>query len=329
MSGLSFLHKLVAKTGIISLILILTSSCYALRQVASHSELMRNAQDIEPLLARNDEMAMKIRFILEVKKFAEERLGLAKTQNYTRYLDLKGVPINYSLYVCKPDSFEILSWSYPIVGKFNYRGYFDPEEAKREKKRFESEGYDVALYPNLAYSTLGYFRDPILSTMLEHPRHELADLIIHELVHSTVYSSKSSDFNESLASFIAAKGSLEFLKERYPDEVEAAIRSTKQSEQKEKLIGELHDILDVLYKSKLSKEKKLEMKAVVLEHYKKLLNYRSLNNAVILAGLTYNDNDLYEPIFKKLGWKEFVELTKKAAVTDNPKKYLSAYQNER
>lgn len=290
---------------------------------------MSRSQDIDQLDTKNNETRQKIAFIQQVKQFAEEKLYLSKTYNYTRYIDLCGKPLSYVIYACKKDSFDLLTWNFPIIGKLNYKGFFSKDDALNEKKKLEELGYDTAIYHVSAYSTLGYFRDPILSSMLELSKHELANLVIHENVHATIYSKTSSDFNESLASFIADKGTLEFLKAMYPEELETAIKEEHKRNKRGKIIAELFNVLNALYKSKIAKETKLIRKKEIINQYKTELGGKEINNASIMASLTYHEPDIYDPLLKTHGWQKFIEICKAAKDMENPKEYLKSLAENR
>ncbi len=162
-----------------------------------------------------DEMKEKLQLIEEVRTYLGDSLGLNQTENYTTFYDQKDKPILWVL-TASPE-FEIISheWEFPILGKFPYKGFFDFAAAEKEEKEMQSKGYDTEIDEVNAWSTLGWFKDPILSSMLKRSPARLAELIIHESTHATLYVKDSADFNENLASFIGVKGAEKFIAQTY------------------------------------------------------------------------------------------------------------------
>jgi len=156
----------------------------------------------------------KIRFIQEVKRYGEKRLGLTATSNYTTFVEVKG-PILYVVSASEKDRLKPYSWSFPVIGQVAYKSFFTREEAVNEKTDLDSKGYDTHTQRAGAYSTLGWLKDPILSSMLEWDHAPLANLVLHEMTHGTVYIKGHTDFNEQAATFIGNQGSINFLTEKY------------------------------------------------------------------------------------------------------------------
>ena len=153
----------------------------------------------------------KLELIQAIREFAQREIGLKPSQNYTTYVDIGRGPVSWNLIVCPQDRLEPLEWWYPIVGSVPYRGYFDRVTAEKARDEYIAEGYDTYLRPVGAYSTLGWFSDPVVSPMLRYSEGDLADLIIHELTHATVWVKGDVAFNEGLASFVGEAGALMWL----------------------------------------------------------------------------------------------------------------------
>jgi len=128
----------------------------------------------------------KVHFIQEVKQYGEERIGLRKTKSYSKFFEKKG-PVLHVITACEKDRLQPHSWHFPISGKVDYKGFFTRESALKEKRFLEEKGYDTFVQGVVAYSTLGCLRDPIFSSMLEFQDATLANLILHEMTHATVY----------------------------------------------------------------------------------------------------------------------------------------------
>lgn len=191
---------------------------YGLRQARGQLHIVWNAEPVADYLAdpdAPDTLKAKLRFIEEVRRFAVDSLGLSDTKNYRTLYDQQGKPVMWVVTASEPFALKPKLWDFPVIGEVPYKGYFDEALALRERSALEHDGYDVRIQNPGAWSTLGWFRDPILSGMLEHDEGNLASLIIHELVHSTIFVKDSVEFNENLASFIGDRGAELFLKSRY------------------------------------------------------------------------------------------------------------------
>ena len=176
--------------------------------------LLWRAKPIDAVLqgdARSPDQRAKLELIQAIREFAQREIGLNPSENYTAYVDIGRGPVSWSLVVCPTDRLEPLEWWYPIVGSVPYRGYFDRATAEKARDEYTAEGYDTYLRPVGAYSTLGWFSDPVVSPMLRYSEGDLADLIIHELTHATVWVKGDVAFNEGLASFVGEAGALMWL----------------------------------------------------------------------------------------------------------------------
>ena len=191
---------------------------YGLGQAQGQLQILWRAQPIEQVLADPgfpDSLKEALRLVPEIKKFAVDQLGLAPNDNYTTVYNQQGQEILWVVTACEPYRFAPLMWSFPLVGSFTYKGFFDHGKAVQLAKELQQEGYDVELRPVSGWSTLGWFNDPILSNMLADPPGELAATIIHELTHGTIFVPDSMTFNENLATFIGNQGALAFLQRQY------------------------------------------------------------------------------------------------------------------
>lgn len=274
--------------------------------------------------------------IAPIKKFGESQ-GLKPTTNYTEYVKLDRPAAVWVVSACEPLEFKSRVWHFPIVGSFPYLGWFDLNQAKDFAKDLRADGLDVDVRGAAAYSTLGWFRDAILSTMLgegDQALGELANVVIHESVHATVYISGQAYFNESLASFVADR-----LSEVYLDSRPQAVPATKEEldvhaaafklsafdehpaapgaqmisrerlaylqgmadgEVRRKKLHEAYEQLKALYASRKTPETKLEEKKVILDRLKADLGIkRDINNATLIQYATYNTGS---PEFEAL-WK--------------------------
>ncbi|MCB0483387.1 MAG: aminopeptidase [Flavobacteriales bacterium] len=163
------------------------------------------------------EYRQKLQLVGEIKKFGRDSLGLAATDNYTTFYDQKDKPVLWVLSASAPYSFTAHTWWFPIVGRVGYKGFFDYEKGLAEERQLTAEGLDTDLGEVSAWSTLGWFKDPILSSMLSKSEGEMARLLLHEMTHTTIYFDSDADFNENFATLIGDVGAERFLSYYFGD----------------------------------------------------------------------------------------------------------------
>jgi len=209
-----------------------------------------------------DSLKARIETIQKAREFAIHDLGLKDTDNYTTYYDQQGEPSLWNVTACNPFAFEPKTWWFPIVGEVPYKGYFDKQKAIEVADQLKADGWEVRVRSVGGWSTLGWFRDPVLSTMLERSEGELAELIIHELTHSTVFVKDQVTFNENLASFVGEQGARLFLRAQYGDsaaQLQAYLTADADSRRFTAYILQSTRRLDSLYRT-FTSEMPLEMK---------------------------------------------------------------------
>jgi predicted aminopeptidase len=166
----------------------------------------------------------QLEYIGAVRRFAVDSLGLRDTRNYTTYYDQQGKPLLWVLTASEAFRIKPYLWSFPVVGNVSYKGFFQKTAGEHEAHLLEESGYDIDYGEVGAWSTLGWFRDPILSGMLRRGEGRLAELIIHEMTHATLYVPGQVDFNENLASFIGEQGARRFLRSHFGEEATETVR---------------------------------------------------------------------------------------------------------
>lgn len=191
---------------------------YGIGQLVGQIKVLNAAQPIEEVLADQaipDSLKVKLRQVQEIKNFAVREIGLNGTDNYTSVVNQKGKPILWVITAAQPYSMEDYTWTFPLLGEVGYKGFFDLDIAKREAKILKEEGFDVGVREVTAWSTLGFFNDPILTNFLNRSEGDLASLIIHEMTHGTMFIKDSLEFNENLANFIGDEGARRFMEFKY------------------------------------------------------------------------------------------------------------------
>ncbi len=191
---------------------------YGIGQTRGQIKIIQKSKPIEEVLKNEafpDSLKQKIKIIQAIRKFAIDSIGLTDSDNYTTFYDQKNKTILWNLSACRPYSFTPKTWNFPFVGSFPYKGFFDLEKAKKEQDKLKQENFDTRIRAVGGWSTLGWFSDPILSNMLNRSEGKLANLIVHELTHSSLFVKDNIEFNENLASFIGERGAIQFLQPKY------------------------------------------------------------------------------------------------------------------
>jgi predicted aminopeptidase len=209
--------------GLLGVILLLITFywdlvSYGVRQGKGQLNIVWNARPVEEFLnspSFPDSLKAKLKLIGNIREYAIDSLGLKDTKNYKTLYDQKGEEIMWVVTASEPFKLKPKEWKFPILGAVPYKGFFQKEKAIALKNELEKQGFDVSIRNPGGWSTLGWFTDPILSKMLERSEGDLANLIIHEMSHATIFVKDSIDFNENLASFIGDRGSENFLISKY------------------------------------------------------------------------------------------------------------------
>jgi predicted aminopeptidase len=276
----------IIKRSLLALLLIIVALViiywelvvYGFRQGKGQFTIIWNARPVEEVLKDPvipDSIKTKLYLIERVRKYAIDSLGLKDTENYKTLYDQKGEEIMWVVTACEPFRFKPKEWKFPILGAVPYKGFFIKEKAIELRNELEKEGWDTSIRNPGGWSTLGWFTDPILSGMLERSEGDLANLIIHEMVHATIFVKDSIDFNENLATFIGDRGTEKFLlttygeqSKEYADYVQLDVDFTRYSNHM--LRGT--ELLDSLYNTMKDSDPVEEKKKLKTEAIRKVVN---------------------------------------------------------
>jgi predicted aminopeptidase len=298
------------------------SGCYTLKQGAAMLGYLGKARPVETLLSgASDADAEFARRVADIRSFALEDLGLRMTTNYTKYVDIDRDYLAAVVSASADDSFARHEWWFPLVGSVPYKGFFNPDDARRERAKLEKKGLDVWVRGVDAFSTLGWFSDPLYSYMKDYPVHRLADLIIHESLHATVYLKNQAQFNEELAEFVGSEGARLYIEKTFgkdSDESRSIAASDGDSAAFLSFIRGLIADLELLYVRDIPREEKLHEKAEIIraaktrftETYDAVFqsdNYRGfsdlpINNAYLeLYRLYYEEDGYFRDLYLRAG----------------------------
>ncbi len=320
------------KIIILSLNVLFLSSCqlgHLVHVSYNHLSLLCSTEDLEAVLKSDrltTEQKNKLRLTQEVKQFAYDKLKLKKSDNYSKYVDLKRKYVTYNVTASEKWKFEPYLWGFPIIGKAPYKGYFNEQMAKDEASALDQNNYDTSVRGVSAYSTLGYFTDPLLSSMLNYSEYNLANTIIHELTHTTLFIKDNINFNERLAVFVANKGTEMFYLQK-EGEKSPTLENVRLENEDDKLFSvfitaEIDSLkkwysdfdhsknLPASEKESLRKERLSQIKINFNKNLKSQLKSRSyervfskqLNNADLIDYNTYMKSlDVFEKVYQKNG----------------------------
>lgn len=278
------------------------AGCYYLQAAQGQLALSRARQPIETIVAdpaTPDTLRQRLQLVDEARAFAHTALGLPDNGSYRSFVDLQRDYVVVNVFAAPALSLQAKRWCYPFVGCLAYRGYFDAADASRYAARLAQRGLDVTIRNVPAYSTLGRFEDPVLSTMLARDDAGLVSLLFHELAHQLFYVDGDTAFNESFASFVASEGLRRWNAARAieaPASDNAAV--TLMNQRREALIAAMasaRERLQEIYAGPAGEQEKLEQKARVFVWLERAWRANGAtsrppsNNADFLPSSLYSD----------------------------------------
>lgn len=290
---------------------------YYAQSVNGHLDLMARRQSIAQLLTQADtpdNLRQRLELVSQIRTFASAPLALPDNRSYRSYAALGREAMVWSLVATPEFSIAPQQWCYLVIGCASYRGYFQRSQAQQHADRLQAEGLDVTVEPVPAYSTLGWFNDPVPSTVIDWPEPRLAGLIFHELAHQQLYVAGDSAFNESFANAVEQSGVRRWLEKTADSQQMAQWRRTQERERAfVALLLQSRTGLETLYASNVSAGQMRERKGVIFAQlrtrYAQLKRQwggyagydrwfsRPLNNARLASIATYEQ---WLPAFNRL-----------------------------
>lgn len=213
------LANLVRRTlPLVALLPLILCQCSTLQfytqALKGQREILRQARPIPKVLAEPDldpKLRSRLEVVQELRQFAKNQLALPSEGQYDRYTDLKRKHVVWVVFAAPEFSLKAHTWRYPLLGPLAYRGFFSEPPAQALATQLRDQGKDVFVSGVTAYSTLGWFSDPVLNTFVHQPDRDLAELIFHELTHQVIYFRGDTDFNEALATAVGRYGARTWL----------------------------------------------------------------------------------------------------------------------
>jgi predicted aminopeptidase len=321
--------KAIYKTvGIISasIILVGCSAGFIVESAYEQSKILLNRKPIDKVVADQDtpaELRQKLVLVQKARSYAES-IGLNPGGSFKSYSKIDRDTLVWVVAGSKKTAFALHTWWFPIVGTVPYKGFFHKNDALAEASRLQKKGYETSVRGADALSTLGWFDDPVLTTMLRNADVEIVNTVIHESVHSTVWIPNHVPFNESLANFVGIEATTDFYKSIGDSTGLATARAMHKLEDSLSLmISTLYDELNALYESNLSEEEKLKNREAIFNtHVKKFKVFfptfnalSAINNAEIMQLKFYLTNlKSFDALYRKCGgWEPFFKVIREIA----------------
>ncbi|MCH7828980.1 MAG: aminopeptidase [Proteobacteria bacterium] len=259
----------MARILLILLCYSMLAGCYYMQAAAGQWEVIHKRVPLEDVIGAADtspELASRLRLLNAARDFSIEVLGLPDNKSYRTYTDLSRDYVVWNVFAAPEFSLQPEQWCFPIAGCVNYRGYFSHDKAIRESERLAKKGFDVAVGGVAAYSTLGNFSDPLLSTMMRWGDIELIAMLFHELAHQVVYVKDDSAFNESFATAVEEFGVKSWLEFRGQGEQMAAYHENRELQRRLMvLVAAARGTLRSVYSADIEDSRKRELKRARLK----------------------------------------------------------------
>ncbi len=297
---------------------------YYSQAVRGHAKLMMAREPVDRVMSSPHtppELRAQLTSAREILRFADQNMALSVGRRYSRYADLGRDDAVYNVVAAPELSLTAKRWCSPVVGCVPYRGLFSLSAARKYAEELRAEGFETSMTGSAAYSTLGWFNDPLLNTFIDWPEGELANLLIHELAHSVVWIRGDVRLNESFASFVGHQGASMWLQTR-PEARHRYHEARASRAAYNRWARSLRQALSRVYQSRANDEQKRGDKARVLESFRACYEANkehigggrydnavaSVNNARLALLATYNSHsDAFSVLFAEAGrqWPEF------------------------
>jgi predicted aminopeptidase len=297
---------------------------YLAQQGAGQLRLLHERRRISDVLSDPSVDAQKkarLQLAKDARDFGVEVLGLRGGDAFTRYLELDGKPVAWNVTAAEKDRLQLHVNRFPFIGALPYLGFFKEADARKEAARLEKLGLDVHVRPVAGYSTLGVTSDPIYSSMLDGSEARTVEVVLHEMLHGTLYLVGHSAWNESLATFVGLHGAALFFQRRSGEAAAHTVLAEAERRAREEqafsaFLQPLLDELKQLYASPISREEKLRRREAVFarardEYLRRFppppgrtasFVAQPLNNAILLSYAVYHDDSpLHQHLYDRVG----------------------------
>lgn len=250
---------------LLTTVAVSNAGCYYMQAAAGQWQVLRKSEPIGEVIVEegtSEELAVRLRLVQEARRFSVEALGLPDNKSYRNYSDIERDFVVWNVFAAPEFSLQLRQWCFPVAGCVSYRGYFSRDAAYREAQRLAKDGYDVAVGGVSAYSTLGNFNDPVLSSMLRWDDIQLVGTLFHELAHQVLYVKDDTAFNESFATAVEEVGLERWLETRgRSDDIEVYWQRRQRRAQLMALVAAARADLNVRFAASIDDGEKRRLKA--------------------------------------------------------------------
>jgi len=313
--------RLIRALPVQVVLLVVLTGCYTAEQGAHFLKDQLRSRRIDAAADKWPEYAPFFEETEEIRRYARNRIGLADTKSYTTFIKEDRGYVVTVVSAAAPLSFERKVWRFPVVGEVPYKGFYNEGDALETARKLEREGWETLVRRVGAFSTLGFFRDPLYSYMADYDPERLAAMLIHEMTHATVWFRDDVSLNEALATFVGDRGALEYLAERHGIDHPVYRDALRRQSERARFLRFLRDLatsLEELYGTDLDQPAKEQRKSTIIadaksefaaqydewfsdDSYRGFLE-RNVNNAYLDLYRTYNaDIELIEALYERRG----------------------------
>jgi predicted aminopeptidase len=301
------------------------SPMYVIRGGIEEAKILSRRRAIPDVIAdpaTESAVKRKLQLVQQARAFADQELDLDAGESYTTYSWVDSDTLLMVVSAARKDRFVPYTWWFPIVGRVPYKGYFDFDDAYAEARELEADGFDTHVRPSGAFSTLGWFNDPVLNTILRYGDVSLASTVVHEILHNTIFIPGQVGFNESFANFVGDRGAVMFFCERDGDSSRTcrdALAGWQDNVVFGAALSNLVERLERIYnRNDLTVEQRVQQRDTVFSNWR--ADYRArvvpllqtnafrnyaespLNNATLIGTRLYYQNlDLFELVYQQHG----------------------------
>ena len=310
---------LAAFLALLNLVLSGCSPIYVMQAAVEQGKILWRREPIVDYIQNprlDPETKEKLSLVLAAREYAQNVLHLNVGGSYATFSYIDRPTLSYVVTGAPRTELKPYTWWFPFVGRVPYKGYFSKEDAHRAAEDLEQRGFDSYIRPSAAFSTLGWFDDPLMAHLLKFDKRTLAEIIFHELLHNTLFIKGEGSFNESLANFVGHRGAIDFFRDRFGEESaehQSAVQSWEDELEFSGFIQELAASLKQLYALEIPEQDKLRLREQVFTRAKeewarriadrpahrfRNVSRQPLNNAVIIHYLLYLSNlQLFESLY--------------------------------
>ena len=314
---------LSAVTAVVGSMISGCSPFYVMRAAYEEGKILWRREPIADYLATPDlvpDTKEKLRLVLAVRDYARDVLKMNVRGSYSTYSYVDRPDLAYIVTAASRTELRPYTWWFFFIGRVPYKGYFSKEDADEAAADLQKGGYDTYIRPTAAFSTLGWFNDPVLSHLLRYDKVTLAAIIFHELLHNTLYVKGETAFNESLANFVGGRAAIEFFRDKFGEgsrEHQQAIRAWQEEVEFSDFIESWARSLDELYRRNIPEEDKLRLRQEIFQQAQqdwmrrmagdptnrfRAFSKQPLNNAILIHYLLYFKNlRLFESVYQMSG----------------------------